>query len=294
MNIGFKSLHPITAFIFFVFAFIFCLSATNPVILVIVFMSGFIYDLKLQRKKAIFFVIKFILPFVVLITVFNGLFSHYGVTVLFTMPNGNSFTLEAIVYGFISAIRIAGMLLWLNCFNEIVTSDKIIYLFGRFSPKTALIISMVLRFIPLIRNQSAEITKAEKGIGNAAVSHSFIIKIKSVSRRLSILISWTLEKGIDTSDSMRARGYGLKGRTSYSAYIFSLTDISAILFSFSALVMNFVFADKLSCSYNPIIAIPPFNILSVVLVFVYTSILMMPLIYDLWEEKRWSISESAI
>ncbi|MBQ8504157.1 MAG: energy-coupling factor transporter transmembrane protein EcfT [Clostridia bacterium] len=276
---------------FFIFSFILCLIATNPLILIISFVSGAVYDFKLQKKKTTAYILKFILPLILLITVFNGLFSHYGVTVLFVMQNGNNFTLEALVYGLISGIRIAGMLLWLDCFNEIITSEKIIFIFGRFSPRLALIISMVLRFIPLIRAQSSEISNAEKGIGNGVEVSGFIGKIRSASRRLSILVSWTLEKGIDTSDSMRARGYGLHGRTSYNDYVFSVKDALITVISFAALVLTFVSDRKLSASYNPIIDIPTPDAVSVILIIFFASVLLMPLMIDLWEEKRWSITK---
>lgn len=291
MKLGFKGIHPAGALIFFIFTFLFCLTSTNPLSLFSGAVCGVVYDIKLQKKKAVSFIFKFILPFMLLITAFNGIFSHYGVTVLFTLPNGNNFTLEALLYGFVSAVKIAGMLLWLDCFNEIVTSDKIIFLFGRFSPRLALIISMVLRFIPLIRNQSAEIIKAEKGIGNSAEAVGFAGKVRGASRRLSVLVSWTLEKGIDTSDSMRARGYGLKGRTAYNSYVFSVKDAVITAVSVIATVLTFLFADRLSASYNPIIDIPAPDTVSVAVMIFFAFVLLMPVIFDSKEEKRWSVSK---
>ncbi len=291
MNIGFKALHPVTSFIFFVFAFTLCLISYNPFILFTTLLCGFIYDLKIQKKRTVSYLLKFILPLIMLITVFNGLFNHYGVTILFTLPNGNNFTLEAVLYGLICAVKFSAILFWLDCFNEIVTSDKIIYLFGRFSPKTALIISMVLRFIPLIRYQAEEISKAEKGIGNIPESANFIKKIKAGSRRLSILISWTLEKGIDTAESMSARGYGLKARKSYADYTFSIYDVLFIAFSVAALILNTVFYKKMYCVYNPIIEIPKPDIIAFTLIVFSVLILSSPMIFDLREEKLWSISK---
>lgn len=291
MKLGFKSIHPAAAFIFFVFAFIFCLMSSHPLTLAVSFVCAAIYDLKLQGKKTVSFLLRVILPLIILVTVFNGLFSHYGVTVLFTMSGGNSFTLESLTYGFVSAVRISAMLLWLDCFNEVITSDRFIFLFGRFSPRFALVISMVLRFIPLIRSQSAEIAKAEKGIGNSVSSSRFTDKVRSASRRLSILVSWTLEKGIDTSDSMRARGYGLHGRTSYNTYIFSKRDIFITVFSLAAFVLSFFVKDKFNASYNPVIDISAPDAVSAFAVILFTAILLMPTILDLKEEKRWSTSK---
>lgn len=289
MNIGFKSLHPITTFLFFMFSFSVCLLSSNPYLIAICFITGALYGAKLQGKRCLSYLIKFIFPFIVLITVFNGFVNHYGVSVLFVLKDGNNFTLESLVYGFVSAVKIANMLLWLECFNEIITSEKIIFLFGRLSPRIALILSMVLRFIPLIRSQSEEIIKAEKGIGNANNKNNFD-KIKKALRRISILISWVLEKGIDTSDSMRARGYGLKSRTSFNSYIFSVKDLISILvfiFSFMVLVLA---KEKLEAFYNPIIIIPDIDLIHLFILFLFFTVLSTPILFDIWEEKRWIIS----
>ena len=289
MKLGFKSAHPFSAFLFFVFSFVLSMSASHPILLAISFFTGLIYDLKLNGKKAIGFFLKVIIPMIILLTAFNALFSHYGVTVLFTMHNGNSFTLEPLVFGFVFSLRASSALFWLNCFNEIITSDKFIFLFGRFSPKLALIVSMVLRFIPLIRSQSEEIKRAEKGSGNFPSETDFISRLRQSARRLSILISWTLEKGIDTSDSMRARGYGLSGRSSYNSYRFSAKDILVLAFSAVSLVFVFLVNGKLKASFNPMIEISSPDLFSSLAALFFTVTLLIPPIYDLKEERKWSI-----
>lgn len=291
MQLGFKSVHPISAFAFFVFTFVLSMTASHPLLLAVSFIAGLVYDIKLFGKKTASFLLKVILPMICLITLFNGIFSHYGVTVLFKMPSGNNFTLEALVFGFVFSIRTSSALLWLDSFNEIITSDKFIFLFGRISPKTALVISMVLRFIPLIRSQSEEIKKAEMGIGNLPTEKDCIGKIRHGARRLSILISWTLEKGIDSADSMKARGYGLHGRTSYNNYIFSVKDAFFLVFSLIASGMFFFIGTKYKTNYNPVIDIPMPDVLSLIFIAFIAFVLLLPTLYDLWEERKWSISK---
>ena len=38
------------------------------------------------------------------------------------------------------------------------------------------------------------------------------------------MITWALENAIETADSMKSRGYGLKGRTAFSIYRFDERD----------------------------------------------------------------------
>lgn len=49
-------------------------------------------------------------------------------------------------------------------------------------------------------------------------------RIKYGLQMLSILVTWSLENAIETSDSMRSRGYGLRGRTAFSVYRFTKRD----------------------------------------------------------------------
>lgn len=290
MQTGFKSVHPLSAFVFFGFAFVLSMVASHPLLLAVGFLTGLMYDVKLCGKKAASYFGKLILPMTVLIALFNALFSHYGVTVLYKLPNGNSITLEALVYGFVFALRIASALLWLDCFNEVVTSDKFLFLFGRVSPRTALVLSMVLRFIPLVRAQSEEIARAEKGVGNAPTGGHFFAKLRQGARRLSVLISWTLEKGIDTADSMRARGYALAGRTSYNRYAFTARDGAFLGGSLAATGMLFAVEAKCKAYYNPMIDIPTPDVLSGLWFLLITAALCAPILYDIGEERKWSIS----
>ncbi len=289
MNLGFKSLHPVTNLIFFLFTFILSLTSTNPFLILLCLIGAIIYDVKLQKGTALNYILRFVIPLIVFITVFNSIFSHYGVTVLFVMKNGNNFTLEAIIYGLVTGVKMGSMLLWLDCCNEIITSEKIIYLFGNISPKLALVISMVLRFIPLIRAQSQEIVKAEKGIGVDVTSKNFFKKIATASRRLSILVSWTLERGIDTTDSMKARGYGLKGRTSYGNYVFMHIDGIISLLCLMATAVLFACKNKLEAYYNPVIIIPKSDTVAIVSIIFFAVVLMTPIVFDLTEEKKWLI-----
>ena len=49
-------------------------------------------------------------------------------------------------------------------------------------------------------------------------------RIKYGLQMVSILVTWALENAIETSDSMRSRGYGLHGRTAFSIYRLTRRD----------------------------------------------------------------------
>ena len=62
MQLGFKSVHPISAFVFFVFAFVLSMTASHTLLLAVSFITGLIYDIKLSGKKAVSFFLKIIMP----------------------------------------------------------------------------------------------------------------------------------------------------------------------------------------------------------------------------------------
>lgn len=49
-------------------------------------------------------------------------------------------------------------------------------------------------------------------------------KVRYALNMVSILVTWALENAIETADSMKSRGYGLKGRTAFSIYRFNRRD----------------------------------------------------------------------
>ena len=96
----------------------------------------------------------------------NPMFNHYGVTpLLYIESSGNWVTLEAMVYGIVLGCVLFIMILWFSCYNQIMTSDKFIYLFGRIIPAMSLMLSMALRFVPHFMAQLKVIRNGQKCVG---------------------------------------------------------------------------------------------------------------------------------
>lgn len=89
----FSSFNPKVCFLFFVFAVILILLNFNPFFLSVSLLAGLIYNFMLQGKKAVLTFVSFLLPFTLLVALFNMVFTSYGVDVLFSLANKH-FTLE--------------------------------------------------------------------------------------------------------------------------------------------------------------------------------------------------------
>ncbi len=314
MNSGFKGYHPLVNVLFFISIIAFGMLLRHPVYLVISFISSTAYYLKLSGKDGRKTVFRFLLPMLLFVVIINSFFNHYGVTTLFILPSGNNFTFEALVMGIVSGITVVSVIQWFFCCNEVVTEDKFMHIFGRILPKGALVVSMILRFVPLYRRRYKEISQARKCMGLNGTD-SFICKMKNTFKNIGILVSWSFENAIETADSMKARGYGLKGRTYYSRFQWQTGDTLALilLVLFDALIIFGLVSNSAYCIYNPYViinqpseigttyiinelnlTINPFSFLSIASLIAFTLLCFLPLTIDLKEDIKWHRLQSKI
>jgi len=225
----FKTYHPIVNFVYFVFVIGFSCFFMHPIALCISLASGFTYSVMLKGKKAIKTNLIYMLPMLLMMALINPAFNHEGVTIIEYLPSGNPLTLESIVYGLCAATMIVSVICHFSCYNEIMTSDKFIYLFGKIIPALSLIISMTLRFVPKFASQLKVVTNAQRCMGRDVSNGSIIKRAKNGLNILSIMTTWSLENAIETADSMKSRGYGNHGRTAFSIFTFDKRDKKALI-----------------------------------------------------------------
>lgn len=294
MNTPFASLHPAVLFLFFIFAAGFSMFLMHPVFLVISFVCAFSYCVYLKGKKGIKS-LGLCLPVVIFAAIINAAFNHEGVTIL-VYVNDNPITLESLIYSLAAALMLLGVLLWFSCLNEVMTSDKLMCVFGKISPSIAILFSMTLRFVPRFSAQLKKITYAQKCIGRSYDNGGFFTKIGNGVKILSILITWALENAVETADSMKSRGWGLKGRTSFSGFRFDKRDglsLSAIL-----ILVSVIFAGLLrgegSVNYYPAIVLSDFSVFGLIVYIAYFLLMAFPFIFSLTEDFKWYRLKSKI
>ena len=291
---NFSSYHPLVTFTYFCTVILISMFSMSPVFLAMSFSVGVAYSIVLGGWKAARFNLAFAVPILIITTVINPLSNHHGVTVLFYL-NDNAITAEAILYGLASATMLVSVVMWFSCFNKIMTADKIIYLFGRVIPVVALLISMCFRFIPLLKSRFREIHEGQKCMGRKYPRRALVKKGRQLAKEISILIAWSLEAAIETSDSMEARGYGLHGRTSFHIFKFAKRDRNAlIIIAVMALtVLAGCFLGVNSIYYYPAVVDPSPWALTLPFACVYLALLVLPLIIDIRGEKTWLKLNSA-
>ena len=283
----FAGCHPAVNLIFFLFTIGITMFSMSPVFLAVTLVFSWLYSILLNGKKAIKSNLLFTLPIVVIMAVINTFFTHNGATVLFYV-NNSRITLEALLYGLAAAVLLSSIIVWFSCFNVVMTSDKLIFIFGKAAPVLGLTLSMIFRFIPLLKARFREISMGQRCMGRH-VTGGFMAKLRQVTKEVSILISWSLEAAIETSDSMEARGYGLPGRTSF--HLFKMTPTDKVLLtgiSISGIIAAVGCAlGKNSIYYYPKVVLGQWDIMTVITFAAYIALLAVPVIADILGEIKW-------
>lgn len=289
MKDAFSTYHPLINFLYFTFVILISMFCMHPVFLVISYICSFLYSVKLNGKKALKFNLLYGVPILIISSILNPLFVHEGVTILTYFNSGNPLTLESIVYGISSSIMLVSVIMWFSCYNAIMTSDKFIYIFGKIIPGMSLILSMVLRFVPKYKEQIKEISKSQRAIGRDVSNGNVFQRARYGLKILSIMTTWALENGVETSDSMKARGYGLKGRTNFSNFRFDFRDkIFTFICSIFAVILIFgIFNGYAKIRFYPSILIEPITLQGIITYISYAVFCLIPVVIDIREDVKW-------
>jgi energy-coupling factor transport system permease protein len=138
---------------------------------------------------------------------FNLLLVHVGQTVLFRLPErlwliGGPLTLEAVVYGAISALILITLLAVFLAFNSIVPTSDLIALVPRALANIGIVILIAVSYVPETLNHLERVREAQALRGH---------KIRGLRDWQPIIIPLLvggLERSMNLAETMVARGYG--------------------------------------------------------------------------------------
>lgn len=290
---SFSAYNPIVITIYMLLVTGIVMFSVNPILFLLSLFGGLLFFVvKNGGRDARSHLLSF--GFLLIIALINPLVSHNGVTVWFVM-NDAPITAEAVLYGLASGCMVIAVLYWFRLFTQIMTSDKLLYLLGRFSPRIALIISMGLRYVPLFKKQAKKINQTQTALG-LYKDDNLIDRIRGGLRVFSVMMTWALENGIVTADSMTARGYGIGKRSQFSFFRFRKSDTGILLvilllsgitmFSIAYGALDFVFYPALSCA-----ELTPMAIIGYLS---YGILAFVPTILEAEERLKWKYLKSKI
>ena len=274
----FDSYHPMMNLIYFTAAIVCSIQFQHPVFLVISFICAFLYSVKLGGWKLLLLDAAFTLCTFAYALWYSS-YNHFGVTRLYSNLIGNQITLESLVYGLVRGVTVAAVMMWFCCIFMLITADKVVYLFGRVSPRLSLFLSILLRAVPRIGTRARRIEISREGIGRGITQGNLLEKFFHLCGLVSVLITWTLEDFVESSNSMKSRGYSLKGRTAFSIYRFDNRDRCLVIAFFWCLTFigMAVLFDQTNIYYNPAIIMNRITPMSVVFYVAYAVFLLLPM-----------------
>lgn len=238
MNLLFRQ-NPISTLCYLFFVIFITMFSTNPIMLGISFVSGIFLFFVLNGIKKTMIRLAYSALFIVIITILNPIFSRQGMTALFEIGS-LVVTLESLCNGVAIGCMLASSIIWFGVLNSLLDSDKVCYIFGKYTPKIGTILSVSLGLFPKYIAQYKKIDGNLKGLGLYERAN-FFGKIKLKMHTLSTLITWSIEGSLSLSNSMSARGYDLKGKRIFCKYHFGAVDILMLLFSVAVGVTLLVF-----------------------------------------------------
>ncbi len=287
---AFSGYHPAVNVIYYAMVLLFSMCLMHPAYLLISLTGALAYDISLRGRKAVRFAAAGLLPMALFAAAVNPAFNHEGATILTYLPGGNPLTLESILYGAAAAAMLAAVVLWFSSYQLVMTSDKFVYLFGRIIPALSLVLSMALRFIPRFRAQLHTVSEAQTCLGRDTQNGSLLRRMKNALRVFSITVTWSLENAIETADSMRARGYGLPGRTAFSIYRLDSRDRAALAwlgFCGFDLIAGWM-AGGMYFRYYPTVKCAPLTPMTASFALVYLCLCLTPVMLNWKEDAKWS------
>lgn len=289
----FSGFHPAVNLAFFLCVLGMSMFILQPVYLAISLLCGVAYLAYLRGLRGMLRQVGYLLPLLLAMAVLNPLFNHEGVSILFYLPNDNPVTLEAICYGLAASALMGACVVWFNCFNAVLTSDKLIYLFGRVVPAMSLLISMTLRFVPRFKNYLQAVFRTQQAMHRPETLKEKLLQAMSA---FSATVSWAMEQSLICADSMKSRGYGLRGRSAFSIYRFDKRDGGALL-SLSVLFAGALTLHLLGFTrweYYPALKGELLGAVQISAYVCWCGVCLLPLMIDLWEDRKWSLFRSEI
>lgn len=283
--------HPLVLLIYFAFVIGIAMFVQNMLFQISALLGGIALFAKQKRGKKVgtwLYIVLF-----ALIALTNPLFSHNGATPLFFL-NGNPITLESLVYGASLGLMLLAVMIWFQCFGAVFTGERLLFLFGRMIPKTALVITVIMRFIPLFIRRIRKVGSAQRVLG-LYYSSDWGDRLKGGCRVFLSVLSRSLEDAMETASSMRSKGYGVAKRTHFSLFRFRASDATlllgcALLFSVVAVGLALGEADF---EFYPTVCFD-ISAISVCAYCAYFVLCFLPFIIEIKEVILWRYCVSRI
>ena len=182
-----SAFHPLTALVYFAAVLAVTMFCFSPAVGICSAVGAFLFCAITQSCRQTASDLAFYIFLTAVLTVTNPLFSHKGVTPLFFV-NGKAYTKEALFYGLTAGLSLTAVIMWCKALGKVLTREKLLYIFGRKTPKAALVITMTMGFIPKLKRLHRQLLDALNCSG-ANISDSIFMAVFAVIFALVLIFS---------------------------------------------------------------------------------------------------------
>lgn len=276
---GFIRMHPFTLLLYIVGAMFVTMATLNPILVAVSFITAAIVGSFLCGKQIWKSAFCLFIPVFVFSAGILPLFSHQGITPLFYI-HSQAVTWESVFYGVSMSGMLVAVYLWFQIAAALLDGEKILFLFGKAAPSLGLLVSMIFRMLPLLKNRFREIRDAQKGLGFYENKMNFLNRCRQWGKEFSILVSWSLESAVETSVSMESRGYGTGRRTSFHLFRIHKEDVLwCILFCvLFGITMAVIVMGYFSVRYFPAFHIGACSLYQIIGIAAFMAATVLPIV----------------
>lgn len=162
--------HPAVQVAFFASLIVFTMVSLQPAYIIVSLVAAVLYNAYLRGWRATAKTLSWQLPLFFLIVIMNAVFTRQGSTLLFQSAEFSvlgveySFALylESAIFGACMGAMLVSMMLWFSNAAQVLSTDKVMSLFGNTLPTITLMMAMTSRLMPKLVEQGREIRIVQK------------------------------------------------------------------------------------------------------------------------------------
>lgn len=219
-----KQYHPYAMTAYIVVFIIMVTAASQPILQLLFFLISWLLLMEFS-EVSIAKQVRLNVLMIGLAGISNPLFQHRGVWILFHVGS-IPVTLEAIGYGLTFGCMLSSLMNIMKVYALMIHTDQMLYMINRISPNAALLCSLSMQQLSRMQKQYEDICYARSLFKQET---SWWSKVQEQIAIVSSVLTWLMETGMDTSLSMRSRGFGMRKRSCYHVYRLQRRDILVLL-----------------------------------------------------------------
>ncbi|HPF43898.1 MAG TPA: energy-coupling factor transporter transmembrane component T [Syntrophomonadaceae bacterium] len=214
-----KNFHPRSVACYLTVWFILALFINDLKLLALMLLLVSVINFVEDHGRSLAKMLMVILPLTLIIVGLNLWLADYGKTALYVLalPWGDTWTIyrEPLINSLAMGTKLVLIMAVFTIFNQVITVDKLISVFGNFSGPTVLMAVLAARMVPQLGRHARSIAEVQSLRIHGQKTVSLMDKVKRTGPFLTNLLRVSLESSLQTAEAMQVRAFGSGKRTCF-------------------------------------------------------------------------------